>query len=147
MTADKEQLVQRAVELVKKEWLTQSHHRLQPAEETDLVRFLLACDKAGFPMRSFEVIVEAYDLVVGCTQGPVPPPPIGVNWISRFLAGHEVRLKYETKSAPERRRVKGVSPERVRGFLRLYFSLIEELDLEPAQVFSMDETGLQLGAS
>ncbi|KAK0544892.1 hypothetical protein OC844_007420, partial [Tilletia horrida] len=98
-------------------------------------------------MRSFEVIVEAYDLVVGRTQGPVPPPPIGVNWISRFLAGLEVQLKYETKSAPERSRVKGMSPERVRGFFRLYFSLIEELDLEPAQVFSMDETGLQLGAS
>jgi len=58
--------------------------KLQPAEEQSLIQWILDLDRRGFPPQIIDVRRMADILLAARGQNP-PPPPVGKNWVSRFI--------------------------------------------------------------
>ena len=58
--------------------------KLLPTEEQSLVQWILDLDRRGFPPQIIDVRRMADALLSGRGQD-FPPPPVGKNWISRFV--------------------------------------------------------------
>ena len=60
------------------------NRKLLPIEEQSLVQWILELDRRGFPPHIIDVRRMADVLLAARGQDP-PPPPIGRNWVSRFI--------------------------------------------------------------
>jgi hypothetical protein len=57
---------------------------MTPVEEQSLVQWILDLDQRGFPPQIIDVRRMADVLLAARGQDP-PPPPLGQNWVSRFV--------------------------------------------------------------
>ena len=90
---------------------------------------------------------QAYALMEESYLGPdEAPPPLGKNWGRRWLKRH---LKYKrVKSKPiEVQRKLAQELEALRGWFKLLESFIQELGIQPEDLYNMDETGCRIGVA
>jgi hypothetical protein len=59
--------------------------KLSSTEEQSLIQWIPNLDQRGFPPQVIDVRRMADALLAGCGQTP-PPPPVGQNWVSRFIS-------------------------------------------------------------
>lgn len=118
------------------------HQRLTPAEENAIVKWCFSQDDIGFPPRLD--MVKDMALHLEKKRIGVQPPPLGKNWVSRFLKRHPpLALKLSTQL--ERQRAYANDPDILRGYFVKLGGLIRQYGLRPVQIFNMDEKGFMMG--
>jgi len=120
----------------------EEQQRLTPSEEKAIVKWCFTQDDIGFPPRLDMVKDMAIHLEFKRT-GEVPPP-LGKNWISRFLRRHP-DLALKLSSQLERQRAYANNPEILRDYFSKLGRIIREHGLRGFQIFNMDEKGFLMG--
>ncbi|EFQ84978.1 hypothetical protein PTT_20237 [Pyrenophora teres f. teres 0-1] len=102
------------------------NRKLSATEEQSLVDWILDLARRGFPPQVIDVRRMADTLLAARGQDP-PPPPIGKNWVSRFVNSQsKLRTKWDRKLYKETRQTYGV------------------LDTD---TYNFDETGFMMGVA
>ena len=111
---------------------------LSPAQEDVVVAWIQKLDDWGFPPR--------LDMVRGMAEMLARPQPIGKHWLSRFLNRHpELSSKYSEQL--NRQRALAGNPKVLNDYFRKLRHLIRIHDLQPDQIYNMDEKGFLMGQS
>ena len=69
---------------------------------------------------------------------------IGESWPKRFLARH-ADLKVKATTSLEKCRAKALNQSAVDGFYNILEEVVKEFNIEPKDMWNMDEKGVQLG--
>ena len=78
------------------------NRKLLATEEQSLVDWILDLDRRGFPPHIIDVRRMADALLAARGQNP-PPPPVGKNWVSRFVNSQsELQTKWDRKLHSQR---------------------------------------------
>ena len=73
-------------------------------------------------------------------------PPIGTDWVKRFLKRHPV-LKTVNSARIDLTRWKDTTPEVINDWFDAFIDALKEHDVEQHNVYNMDETGFGIGTS
>jgi hypothetical protein len=119
-----------------------AQQRLTPAEERAMVKWCHDQDDRGFPPRLDMVKDMAIHLERKRTG--ITPPPIGKNWVSRFL-NRNPDLAAKLSTSLERQRAYTKDPHLLQDFYSKLGRLIRYHRLKPFQIFNMDEKGFLMG--
>jgi len=131
----------------------ESRQLLSNAEETMLAKRCTYLTKTGFPPRKTTIIEMATEIQqrrvrkINDEEGMelVRYPPIGKDWIRRFLNRHpELRVKRPRRI--DASRVKEVTHENVIEWIRTVGEVMRDYKIKPENVYNMDETGFSIGS-
>ncbi|KAE8224085.1 hypothetical protein CF326_g8092 [Tilletia indica] len=133
---------------------TNGQQRLTDDEERALVQYILKMEAAGFPMRRGDVEDSAMSLILARMRmqpdidntAPVPQP-LGDRWFERLIARYGNQFSFRNKASLARDRSRGLTKDNAEHFFFLLKSLIKEQNLTEADIWSMDETGVQHGVA
>jgi hypothetical protein len=70
--------------------------------------------------------------------------PVGKLWLSHFIK-RQPRVASVIGRKIDAQRVEAATPDQLRAFLELYEQTRQRLDIQPANTYNMDETGIALG--
>lgn len=120
---------------------------LSSIEEQSLVQWILDFDRRGLPPPPpFQIIdVRRMANVLLAARGQdSPPPPLGQNWVSRFVKRHpELQRKWNRKFHSQRARCEDSIT------IRAWFKLVEDTraayGIADQDTFNFDETGFMMG--
>jgi len=141
------QRVQRALNGAKnKSTREPANKKLSIEQDLALERFIDAIDDVGFGVQKELVSQQADALLAEAYEGDGPPPRVGVNWASRWLAAH---TKYcRTKATPiELARKLAQSPEALLEWYNKLNSYRQRLGVTDNNLYNMDETGIRIGVA
>jgi hypothetical protein len=108
---------------------------LSPAEEDVLVKWAKVQGRRGIPM-TYSTLTKYASEISGTL--------IGESWPKRFLARHK-DLKVKATTGLEKCRAKALNPTAVRGFYDILGEVVAEFNIDPENIWNMDEKGIQLG--
>lgn len=74
-----------------------------------------------------------------------PADPPSVNWFKRFLGRHSDRLSFKKASPLDAKRAKNFNRATVEAHLKGFEDMLKEFGIPWANVYNMDEKGIQLG--
>jgi len=119
-----------------------SKQRLSPAQEEELVRWILAEDSRGFPPSFARARqMASHMMAVGGDTAP-----LGKNWLQGFIRRNP-QVKSTIGRPVELNRIKAATPEAIDDFLNRFQDACTRLHITTDNIWNMDETGLDLGAS
>jgi hypothetical protein len=127
---------------------------LSKAEETMLAKRCTELTKNGFPPRKRTIEEMAMEILRRRVQKMndeagmevVHYPPIGKDWVRRFLNRHP-DLQVKRARRIDAARVKEVSPEKVTEWFDTVKQMIHEYKIKPKNMYNMDETGFSIGST
>lgn len=126
---------------------------LSNAEEKTLERWITRLTSTGYPATPTLVIETAEQIRQGRVKlssplntQPTQLPPIGHEWLYRFLNRHPT-LKGTYSRQLESARHQGVTYDKVSQWFSAFRSRFTEQKYEPQNVYNMDETGFLLGTT
>jgi DDE superfamily endonuclease/Tc5 transposase DNA-binding domain len=127
---------------------------LSKAEETMPVKRCTELTKNGFPPRKRTIEEMAMEIIrrrvrkINDEEGMelVHYPPIGKDWVRRFLNRH-TDLKVKRARRIDAARVKEVSSEKVTEWFDSVKEVIREYKIKPENMYNMDETGFSIGST
>lgn len=113
--------------------------RLTPVEQQSLVQWILDLDRRGFPPQIIDVRRMADALLTARGQNP-PPPPVGKNWVARFIAGQaELQTKWNRKFHSQRALCE--DPVQIQAWFKLVQDTRVAYGIPDQDVYNFDETG------
>jgi hypothetical protein len=119
--------------------------KMSPIEEQSLVQWILHLDQRGFPPQIIDVRRMADALLAARGQDP-PPPPIGKNWVSRFIQRQaDLQTKWNRKFHSQRARCE--DPVKIRAWFQLVEDTRVAYGIADQDMFNFDETGFMLGVA
>jgi hypothetical protein len=132
----------------------QSHEHLQilsNAEEKTLVRWITRLTATGYPTSpallkemAEEIQVRRVQVASHRNTDPIPPAPIGHEWLYRFLKRHPT-LKGVYSRQLESARHKEATPEKISAWFDAFKARFNERKYELSDIYNMDETGFAVG--
>ena len=121
-------------------------------EEKALGRWVSELTRNGFPPRHGTIREMAEEIrntrvtkVNDSSIQLVQYPPIGKEWVSRFLQRHP-HLKADYSRRIDASRIKESSPEIIKKWLATVVEILREHNINPEDVYNMDETGFAIGS-
>jgi hypothetical protein len=118
--------------------------KLQPTAEQSLVHWILDLDRRGFPPQIIDVQRMADVLLAARGQNP-PPPPIGKNWVSRFVNSQpELQTKWNRKFHSQR--AKCEDPVAITAWFKLVETR-QAYGILDDDVYNFDETDFMMGVA
>jgi hypothetical protein len=121
------------------------NRKLSPVEEQSLVQWILDLDRRGFPPQIIDVRRMADVLLAARGQNP-PPPPVGKNWVSRFVNNQsELQTKWNRKFHSQRARCE--DPVKISAWFKLVQDTRVAYGIPDQDVFNFDETGFMMGVA
>lgn len=134
---------------------TKGHEKLQllsAEEEKELVRWITRLTNQSYPPKPYTVreMAEAIRTrrVIGINDPSITRvsyPPIGKQWVSRFMQ-HHPNLDSIIAETIEAARIKETSSEVLQKWFNEIKSIIDEFDIQPQDIHNMDETGNSIGS-
>jgi Tc5 transposase DNA-binding domain len=111
-------------------------------EEKALVKWISMSSATGNPVR-YPFILEMAERLRESRVASASEfiPPLGPEWIKRFLRRHP-HLKTKKSKAIETARIKEVTSEQVRNFNAELRRIIVEHNIQLENIFNVDETGI-----
>jgi hypothetical protein len=126
---------------------------LSNAEEKTLVRWITRLTSTGFPATPALVIETAEEIRRGRVKLAFSQntqltqlPPIGHEWLYRFLNGHPI-LKGTYSRQLESLRHQEATYEKISQWFSVFRTRFEEQNYELQNVYNMDETGFAVGTT
>ena len=121
------------------------NRKLSTTEEQSLVQWILDLNRRGFPPYIIDVRRMADALLAARGQDP-PPPPVGKNWVSRFVNSQsELQTKWNRKVYSQR----ALCEDPVA--ISAWFNLVEETrqayGILDTDTYNFDETGFMMGVA
>ena len=121
------------------------NRKLSTTEEQSLVQWILDLNRRGFPPYIIDVRRMADALLAARGQDP-PPPPVGKNWVSRFVNSQsELQTKWNRKVYSQR----ALCEDPVA--ISAWFNLVEETRqayrILDTDTYNFDETGFMMGVA
>jgi hypothetical protein len=120
-----------------------SHHkaaikqqRLTPAQEKVLVAWIKSCGAQGMGLNQ-ERVIEAASFIAGA--------PVGEHWYRLFLSWNKVDLRGRWASGLEAPCAQCLNHAVVEQFFGLLKTVLEEYNIEPENMWNMDEKGVMMG--
>jgi hypothetical protein len=121
------------------------NRKLSSIEEQSLIQWILNLDQRGFPPQVIDVRRMADALLAGRGQTP-PPPPVGQNWVSRFISRQpELQTKWNRKFHSQR--AKGEDPVKINAWFKLVQDTRHAYGILDQDVYNFDETGFMNGVA
>jgi hypothetical protein len=108
---------------------------LSAAEEEILVEWAKVQGRRGVPLTYSTLSLYASE---------ISGKHIGESWPKRFLSRHQ-DLKIKATTSLEKCRAKALNQTAVEGFYNILEEVVREFDIKPANMWNMDEKGVQLG--
>jgi hypothetical protein len=119
--------------------------KLQPVEEQSLVHWILDLDRRGFPPPIINVRRMADVLLAARGQDP-PPPPVGKNWVTRFVNNQpELQTKWNRKFHSQRARCE--DPIKISAWFKLVEDTRQMWGILHEDTYNFDETGFMMGVA
>jgi hypothetical protein len=119
--------------------------KLQPVEEQSLVHWILDLDRRGFPPPIINVRRMADVLLAARGQDP-PPPPVGKNWVTRFVNNQpELQTKWNRKFHSQRARCE--DPIKISAWFKLVEDTRQTWGILHEDTYNFDETGFMMGVA
>ena len=75
-----------------------------------------------------------------------PSPPLGKNWVSRFLKRSPVLVRGRSQQFPKDR-AQAIIPSQIEGWFRHFQEVVQRFHIDPQDIWNMDEIGFQMGHS
>ncbi|KAI1675982.1 Transposase [Pyrenophora tritici-repentis] len=121
------------------------NRKLSAIEEQSLIQWILELDRRGFPPHIIDVRRMADALLAARGQDP-PPPPVGKNWVSRFIQGQpELQTKWTRRLHSQRASYEDPA------IIAAWFKLVEETrqtyGVLDQDIYNFDETGFAMGVA
>ena len=124
---------------------------LTHAEEKELVRMITYLTITGYPPRHATLREMAEEVRKRRVQNINDPsvnyveyPPIGKDWIKRFLRRHS-ELSSVTARTIDASRVKAATPETISHWFNVLEQVIDEYNIIEENTYNMDESGFAIG--
>ena len=126
---------------------------LAKAEEDALVRWILDVSKAGYPPRKPQVREIAEQIrrervskINDASITLVEYPPIGDQWVDRFIQRHpSLQTAYARRI--DASRIKETTVDAVMRWLNTVRETIEQYDVAAKDIYNMDESGFAIGST
>jgi hypothetical protein len=126
----------------------ESQQILHNHEEKSLIAWITMMAATGNPVNHAYVREMAEEIRSQCVSGIndefstfVSYPPIGQDWVNRFLKRYPF-MKTALSHSIEAARLKEVSSELVSEFFDVLTEVIKELDIQLENIYNMDKTGI-----
>lgn len=117
--------------------------KVTPAEELVLVDFVKESADRGFPL-SRSALKEYADAILEEKHGNADHA-VHPTWVSRFLARHHEDLQTHWSWPLDTQRARGLNPVAVAAWFELIKKEIIEMDIDPRDIYGMDESGFPTG--
>ncbi|KAL6152046.1 hypothetical protein ACJBU6_08936 [Exserohilum turcicum] len=119
--------------------------KLLPIEEQSLVQWILDLDRRGFPPHIIDVRRMADALLAARGQDP-PPPPVGKNWVSRFVQSQpELQTKWTRRFNSQRADYE--DPTTITAWFKLIEETRQTYGVLDQDIYNVDETGFAMGVA
>ena len=126
---------------------------LSQAEERALIQWILEVSKAGYPPRKPQVREMAEQIRRGriskindVSITLVEYPPIGEQWVDRFLQRHpSLQTAYARRI--DASRMKETTADALLRWLNTVQDTIEKYNVNPENIYNMDESGFAIGST
>ena len=121
------------------------NRKLSAIEEQSLIQWILELDRRGFPPHIIDVRRMADALLAARGQDP-PPPPVGKNWVSRFIQGQpELQTKWTRRLHSQRASYEDPA------IIAAWFKLVEETrqtyGVLDQDIYNFNETRFAIGVA
>jgi len=127
---------------------------LSAAEEKALVKWILEVSQNGYPPRKSQLREMAEDIrqqrvsqINDASITLVEYPPIGMEWPERFIQRHSNCLKMTFARRIDARRMKETTVDAILRWLNTMRQTIEEDQVDPQNIYNMDESGFAIGSN
>jgi hypothetical protein len=119
--------------------------KLSLSEEESLVQWILALARRGFPAHIIDVRRMGDVLLAARGQNP-PPPPLGKNWVSRWIKRQsQLQTKWNRKFHSQRARCE--DPVKIGAWFKLVQETREAYGILDVDTYNFDETGFMMGVA
>jgi hypothetical protein len=129
----------------------ESQQVLSHAEEKELVRRIAELTITGYPPRHITLLEMAEEVRKQRLQNIndhdvsyVEYPPIGWDWIRRFLSRHPELSSIATRTI-DVSRIKSATPEEIDHYFNELQRIVSEFNILPENTYNMDESGFSIG--
>lgn len=121
------------------------NRKLSAIKEQSLVQWILELDRRGFPPHIIDVRRIADALLAARGEDP-PPPPVGKNWVSRFIQGQpELQTKWTRRLHSQRASYEDPA------IIAAWFKLVEETHqtygVLDQDIYNFNETRFAMGVA
>lgn len=121
--------------------------RLSPDQDLALCRYLDSLDAIGYGVHRGLITAQAYQLLLdACSGNDEAPPPIGKQWARRWLKRHPEYQRVKATPMEVLRKLQQ-QPEGIREWYGKLKAKIDELSIQPGDMWNMDETGCRIGVA
>ena len=126
---------------------------LSANEEKALVQWIHDSSASGYPPRKHTVIEMAEEIRKQCvaqindaTITLVNYPPIGIEWITRFIKRHSTLQTLYARQI-DSSRVKETTVEAITRWLNTVQEILHQYNIRQKNVYNIDETGFAIGST
>jgi hypothetical protein len=109
---------------------------LHPQHETELIRYITTLTERRLPPTR---------LMIRRFASSLAGRDVSESWVTRFVKRNEDRLVTRWTTGMDRKRHKADSEAKYRLYFELLHDKIKEYNVEPTNIFNMDEKGFQIG--
>jgi Tc5 transposase DNA-binding domain len=117
--------------------------RLDDAQEASLIRYIDLRDNLGKRLRRCDIKAVATRIL---RQKSSSEPPLGDDWIRRFLQRHPEYLRHRRK-ALDIERAQALDKYVAKEWFESYYDAVSQYGITSSDIFNFDETGFMIGAS
>jgi hypothetical protein len=123
---------------------TATHSKLSQPEETAICRYIDRLDRINLAVRA-EFVTDAANSILRARTSfkSAAIPTVGSKWTSRFLQRRGYKKKLQKKLHSERQSSEDL--QRVNSYFNQLQTLLQEEQLQPEDIWNMDETGFRIG--
>jgi hypothetical protein len=119
---------------------------LTEEQEAALKRFLDAIGDIGFGIHKSLIKQQTDALLAASHQDIGPPRRCGDHWAERWLQANPQYQKVKAKPLEIQRKL-AQEPEVIKAWFKKLKAKIDELGVQPEDIYNMDETGCQIGVA
>ena len=121
-----------------------SHTRLTSAQEQSLCDYIERLDNIEQSIRLKHIRGAAEYILRTASDPRSPPPPLGKDWVTRFLKRHPKYLKRKQKPLSAKRK-NAHDEESIRDAYEKFQHGVQEKGIQVHDTYNMDETGFRIG--